>query len=657
MLLLGWDAADWRIITPLLDRGELPCLARMVREGVMGNIATLAPALSPLLWTSMATGKRADKHGILGFAEPRPDGLGLQLSSSSSRRSAALWNILAAHGRKSAFVHWYATHPAEPVPGSVIVSDLHAEVTAPTFDDWTLPPDCVYPAALREVMQDLRMHPGEISSDQFRALAPTAFQPGLEKDPRTAAATAALARFATAQAAGTWLAEHGDWDLLSVYYRSPDDLCHDFMEYRAPKREDVSQADHLRWGDVVDNTYRMLDASLGRYMQLVEPDTTVILVSDHGFYSDHLRPTGTSSTKGRNPVAWHREYGVFVAWGPGLKKDERVYGASLLDVTPTVLTLLGLPVARDMEGSVLETIFAAPPTIEYVETYDRPDVFVPPAGSAAPDPRAEQAALDQLIRLGYLPEMPIDPREQVRPLQVERLRALAQVLVGANRPAEALVRLGELLELAPEDRHAARLRASCLLELGRLADAEAILAPWLTTAPTDPQIALLGGRLRTLQRRDDEALALLERAQADGGLPVLVAVGAVHLKRGRLAEAARVYQRALEFDPESAVARTGLGVAWQRLGRNEEAAEQLMRSVALMHQQSLAHHHLGLALLALGHLEWSKRAFTVSLTFREGNPEAHEKLAEIYTRLDQRVVAQRHAGLAAGWRARLAESQ
>ena len=55
VLLLGWDAADWKIITPLLERGELPFLAQLVREGVMGNIATLAPALSPLLWTSIVS--------------------------------------------------------------------------------------------------------------------------------------------------------------------------------------------------------------------------------------------------------------------------------------------------------------------------------------------------------------------------------------------------------------------------------------------------------------------------------------------------------------------------------------------------------------------------------------------------------------------------
>jgi autotransporter-associated beta strand protein len=72
VLLVGWDAADWKVIQPLLDAGKMPHLARFLGQGVRGNIATLQPALSPTLWTSIATGKRPYKHGILGFSEPDP---------------------------------------------------------------------------------------------------------------------------------------------------------------------------------------------------------------------------------------------------------------------------------------------------------------------------------------------------------------------------------------------------------------------------------------------------------------------------------------------------------------------------------------------------------------------------------------------------------
>ena len=69
VLLIGWDAADWEVITPLLEEGLMPSLENLINRGVMGNLATLQPILSPMLWNSVATGKYADKHGIHGFIE------------------------------------------------------------------------------------------------------------------------------------------------------------------------------------------------------------------------------------------------------------------------------------------------------------------------------------------------------------------------------------------------------------------------------------------------------------------------------------------------------------------------------------------------------------------------------------------------------------
>ena len=69
VLLVGWDGADWKMINRLVEAGQMPNMKRFTEEGVMGNVASLQPMLSPILWTSIATGKHADKHGIMGFAE------------------------------------------------------------------------------------------------------------------------------------------------------------------------------------------------------------------------------------------------------------------------------------------------------------------------------------------------------------------------------------------------------------------------------------------------------------------------------------------------------------------------------------------------------------------------------------------------------------
>src|ERR1700722_13619278 len=119
ILLIGWDAADWEMIDPLLQGGQMPALAQLIKGGLRGNIATLQPVLSPMLWTSIATGKRAIKHGISGFVEPLPDGTGIVPVRSTSRKCKAIWNILTQNELKSNIVGWFASSPAEPINGVV----------------------------------------------------------------------------------------------------------------------------------------------------------------------------------------------------------------------------------------------------------------------------------------------------------------------------------------------------------------------------------------------------------------------------------------------------------------------------------------------------------------------------------------------------------
>jgi len=124
-LLIGWDAADWMTIEPLLEQGKLPHLARLIANGSRGPLKTLEPKLSPLLWTTIATGKTTDRHGILNFVEPSPEGDGLRISQSTSRSTKAIWNILSQNDLESLVVGWYASHPSEKIKGAVVTNLLH----------------------------------------------------------------------------------------------------------------------------------------------------------------------------------------------------------------------------------------------------------------------------------------------------------------------------------------------------------------------------------------------------------------------------------------------------------------------------------------------------------------------------------------------------
>ena len=143
VLLIGWDAADWKIINPLLDRADAHP-ERFVNHGVMGNLATLHPMLSPMLWNSIATGKRPDKHGILGFIEPAPQTGGLRPVSSTSRKVKAIWNILTQRGYKTHVMGWLAGPSRRADQRRLGLRSL-----SPCFrgarKDWPLPPGAVHP--------------------------------------------------------------------------------------------------------------------------------------------------------------------------------------------------------------------------------------------------------------------------------------------------------------------------------------------------------------------------------------------------------------------------------------------------------------------------------------------------------------------------------
>src|SRR4051794_30933964 len=266
VLLIGWDAADWNLIHPLMEAGQMPFLQKLVEHGVSGQIATLQPVVSPILWTSIATGKRADKHDILGFVEPAPDGKGVRPVTSSSRKSKALWNILSQSGLRSVAINWFASHPAEPINGTII-DNLFTTVAGPDGSRLPLDKTSVHPPEAFDLVDSFRVHPGEINVQQLLPFFPEK-RPTDEKDPRIGMLANILAHCATTQNAATHFAQQQDWELLAVYYDAIDHSGHGFMEYHPPAMSHVSAEDAAIYGNVITGMYRFHDLLLGRLLDL-----------------------------------------------------------------------------------------------------------------------------------------------------------------------------------------------------------------------------------------------------------------------------------------------------------------------------------------------------------------------------------------------------
>ena len=167
LLLVGWDAADWQVIHPLVDAGLMPTLEGLINAGTIGNLASLSPMLSPILWTSIATGKRAYAHGVSGFVEPLPDRSGIRPVGTRTRKCKALWNIVSQNEPAQRCCGWQASHPAEPVRGAM-VSNLFAIPPANAKPDvWPIPQGSVVPNASAKGLADLRVHPERLRLRRF----------------------------------------------------------------------------------------------------------------------------------------------------------------------------------------------------------------------------------------------------------------------------------------------------------------------------------------------------------------------------------------------------------------------------------------------------------------------------------------------------------
>jgi predicted AlkP superfamily phosphohydrolase/phosphomutase len=120
VIILGLDGLDPQTIDQLMSEGQLPNFARLRQQGAYGRLKAEPPLLSPVLWTTMATGKTPDQHGIGHFVAIDPaSGAGLPVTSAM-RKVEAVWNIASRAGRRPATVGWWATWPPEPIDGWVV---------------------------------------------------------------------------------------------------------------------------------------------------------------------------------------------------------------------------------------------------------------------------------------------------------------------------------------------------------------------------------------------------------------------------------------------------------------------------------------------------------------------------------------------------------
>jgi predicted AlkP superfamily phosphohydrolase/phosphomutase/tetratricopeptide (TPR) repeat protein len=632
VLLIGWDAADWKVINPLMDAGKMPALEKLVNNGIIGNLATLDPPLSPMLWTSIATGKRADKHGILGFIEPVPNVGGVRPVNVTSRKTHAIWNILGSKGLKTNVVSWWPSHPAEPVNG-VMVSNFYKQATKAFGKKWPMLKGTIHPEEMTKELRKYRVHPGELTAAHILPFVPNAAKVDQEKDKRLASVAKITADAASVQAVSTYLMENTEWDFMAVYFDAIDHYGHGFMKFKAPQMPGIPDDLFELYKDVVEGGYIYHDMMLERMLKLAGEDTTVVLISDHGFHSDHLRPLALPKLPAA-PAMEHRAYGIICMAGPGIKKDERIYGASLLDITPTILSLYDLPLGKDMDGKVLLNAFEDPKMPAYIDSWENEKGNFYNHSEAEKEDTYESAeALKQLVELGYIEDPGPDKNKAMERATKEAHYNLAKVHASAGNFDKSI----ELVEkLYSEDNKDIRYNldlANWYLQTRQISKAEEIIENLKNLNDKYiPSVDLLEGLLNTHKNRPHKALKLFQNAEkANPRLPGLhLELGKIYLQIRKYKDAERAFSKALEIDDGNAAAWHGMSICMLRQEKYEEAAHHALTAIGLMYHFPPAHYHLGEALYHLGRYKEASQAFEVALSMMPRLNKARRWLSRIY---------------------------
>ena len=630
-LVIGWDAADWKFLNPLIDQGLMPNLEKLINEGVSGRLSTIDPPLSPTLWTSIATGKRPYKHGIHGFTEPRPDGKGLRPMNITSRKCKAIWNILTQHNLKTHVVGWWPSHPAEPING-VMVSNLYQNSKNTSYDNWPMLDGTVHPPEKAELFKEIRVHKQEITSNHIDPLIPLFSTINQQEDKRPGMLAGTISECASIHNAATYILDNEDWDFVGVYYDGIDHFCHGFMKYHSPKRPHISQKDFDLYQEVINGACRYHDMMLGRLLDLAGEDCNVMLISDHGFHPDHNRPIKVPKIP-MGPAVEHSPYGVIVMRGPDIKKDEMIHGASLLDITPTILQWYDLPVGKDMDGKVLVNAFKENPEVKYIESWEQVagDDGSHPEGFQLDEVGAE-VEMQQLIELGYIEDYGDDHDKAIKKTLAENKFILAKAYIDGQKWDEGIVLLEELYAEFPAEIHYISRLIHSYQATSQLKKARQVTNALKELYPTrGVQMDLLEGSLLFSENKPKAALKQFLKVKEEAGdfYQINLRIANALLSMNEHGRALDVINEELALNVESEQAHYTKGTILYQQAKYAEALESFLTTVGLDYYKPACHFYIGECLLELNEYDDAIQAYETCLNISPVMNKARHRIIYI----------------------------
>jgi predicted AlkP superfamily phosphohydrolase/phosphomutase len=255
-VIIGLDGATFEIIDPMISRGLLPNLKRLIETGVSGPLrSTLHPNSFPG-WSSCTTGTSEGMHGVYSPFIKEPGNYSFRAMSALDIQTKTIWELLSERGRRVGVVNVPTTYPTVPVNGFLITGMLTPSLSS----EFT--------------------HPVELKTELLRAIPDYIIEPHRNTNKAEKAAEFRVCIDARQRALDFLLDRH-DWDFFMVVFSILDRTQHDFWEDMDPEhhRHDSKSA-HKTF---IHEMYERADAAVGRLLERIPAGTPIIICSDHGF--------------------------------------------------------------------------------------------------------------------------------------------------------------------------------------------------------------------------------------------------------------------------------------------------------------------------------------------------------------------------------------
>ncbi|MFN3532660.1 MAG: alkaline phosphatase family protein [Candidatus Brocadia sp.] len=249
-VVIGLDGTPHSLIHKLTQQGVCPNLYKLISAGSLREMKSTHPAVSSVAWTSFITGKNPAKHGIFGFMDRIPNTYDMYYPNSRHIQGKPIWDILSQYNKRSVVINVPSTYPASEMNGILIAGFVAIDLARASY------PTSIVPA-LKEMGYKIDVETQLIHESKDKLFDDLFLT--LEKR------TQAILHFMKNEV----------WDLFVGIFTETDRLHHFFWEF--------TEKNDPKYSQLFLDYYKKIDAAIGKITENIGNDTTLILLSDHGF--------------------------------------------------------------------------------------------------------------------------------------------------------------------------------------------------------------------------------------------------------------------------------------------------------------------------------------------------------------------------------------